>query len=730
MLRVALPVPLRRLFDYRPPPGVATPLPGSRLQVPFGSRQLLGIVVESAMGSEVPAAKLRAAIGVLDTEPVFDAVLLALCLRVARYYQCPPGMALHTALPAALRRPLVKRVAHYRLSAAGTDDRHPRRADLRAVLGQGAGLSASALAAQGISPSRLRTARRAGWVESAPAALLPLPSPVVPPSLGIGDERPLRLRAEQRQAVTAVGEAFGDFQSFLLHGVAGSGKTEVYLHLIAAALERGLQALVLVPEIGLAPQLLQRIRRRFKVPIALSHSGLRSRQRLDCWAAARSGEAAIVVGTRSAVFTPLARLGLIVVDEEHDPSFKQHTGLLYSGRDVAVMRAQQQQVPVLLGSATPSLESLRNSGLRRYRLLRLEQRANARPPPVPQLIDLSAHQELRGGLSQPLIEAVGDVLDADHQVLLFLNRRGYAPTLCCQHCGWRAECPDCDARLVLHGGQPGLCCHHCGRRELPPERCPGCGVGPLRPSGYGTQRNERALRGLFPGVPIYRIDRDATGESGQEKLLGAIPPSGACILLGTQMLAKGHHFPAVTLAAVLDADSGLFNPNYRSIERLGQLLVQVAGRAGRQQHSGAVLVQTMHPGHPLFQTLFKQGYSAFAEHLLADSEARGRPPAMHMALLRAAAPTAEVATAFLRSARQLAEGGGCRLLGPLPAMPARRAGRHHYFLSLESSRREPLQSLLTELCQQLERKRRPAGLRWIADVDPEGIEAGGVEDLG
>ncbi len=718
VLRVALPVPLRRLFDYLlptdAPPGSV--FPGSRLQLPFGPRQLLGVVVESAAGSDLPSSKLRAATRLLDAEPVFDPTLLSLCRRVARYYQCPPGIALHTALPAALRRSRAKRVVRYCLNHAGVADSHPRRADICAALARGVALSTAELGALGISPGRLRTARRAGLIELAAAAPLSLPTPAVPPILGTGDEPPLALRAEQRQVVAAVRDAFGGFRPFLLHGIAGSGKTEVYLHLIAEALERGLQVLILVPEIGLTPQLLRRIRRRFKVPIALSHSGLSPRERLDCWAAARSDQAPVVVGTRSAVFTPLARPGLIIVDEEHDPSFKQHSGLMYSGRDVAVMRAQQQGVPVLLGSATPSLESLRNCHVGRYALLRLEQRANERAPPVPQLIDLSQHQELRGGLSQPLIEAVGDVLHAGRQVLLFLNRRGYAPALCCKQCGWHADCPDCDAQLVLHEGQSGLCCHHCGRNEPVPGRCPSCGVASLRPSGYGTQRNERALRGLFPGVPIHRIDRDATAESGQEELLAAIPRSGACILLGTQMLAKGHHFPEVTLACVLDADSGLFNPNYRSIERLGQLLVQVAGRAGRQRHSGKVLVQTLHPAHPLFETLFQFGYTAFAERLLADSEARGRPPSVHMALLRAAAPKAELALDFLRTARRWVEGGACRLLGPLPALPARRAGRHHYFLSLECPRREPLQAVLTELCQRLEVRRRPAGLRWTVDV--------------
>jgi len=721
VLHIAIPSPLRRRFDYLAP---AQPVaPGSRVRVSFGRRPVVGIVLGGSGSSEVAPEKLRAVEAVLDAEPLLPPELLELLNWASAYYQHPIGEVYATALPVALRQgqPAQPRgLRRYRLTEAGRAadpgqlKRAPRQAALLAHLQRlAAPAGADDLSAvdgwQGAMPRLLEK----GWVETEETPELPVAAAAadIPPPLG----------AAQQAAVDAVRAAFGRFAGFLLDGVTGSGKTEVYLRLIEQALAAGRQTLVLVPEIGLTPQLLERFRRRFPVPIAVLHSGLADGERLNTWVAARAGLAPIVIGTRSAVFTPLPRLGLIVVDEEHDPSFKQQDGFRYSARDVAVVRAQKAGVPVVLGSATPALESLANAAAGRYTRLELPERAGSAIHPQLRLLDIR-HQRLDGGISEPLYGLMSRHLERGGQVLLFLNRRGYAPVLLCHDCGWVASCRRCDAHLTYHAGQRRIRCHHCGTERPVPQQCGGCGSHDLRPIGHGTERVEEALRVRFPDTGIERIDRDATRRKGSlEAKLERVHSGAARILIGTQMLAKGHHFPDVTLVGILDADQGLFSADFRAGERMAQLILQVAGRAGRAERPGEVLIQTHHPDHPLLRLLIEQGYGAFAAAALDERRQAELPPYSFLALLRAEAPAAAVPLAFLELARQLAEGlqpEGVLLLGPVPAPMEKRAGRFRAQLLLQAASRAALHRLLDRWLPLLEESKEGRKVRWSLDVDP------------
>lgn len=748
ILRVAVPVPLRRLFDYLPPAaleeGAAQVFqPGLRLEVPFGKRRLVGVLVEVAERASVPRERLRRTLSVLDDKPLIPPDLVDLCVWVADYYQHAPGEVLAAALPPGLR--LLRRKARLltvcQLSAAGAQadpealQRAPRQAALLAMLQAQGPLPVTQLRSAGFGASI-----RKGLTDKGLAEITETPTPLEEKdrpftgnvqafARGAAEKAdmaiaPITLRTEQRAAVNEVLQALNSFQAFLLYGITGSGKTEVYLELIAEVLARGRQALVLVPEIGLTPQAAVRFAERFDVPIAILHSGLSEKQRLAAWLAAQRGEARIVIGTRSAVFTPLAAPGLLVVDEEHDASYKQQDGLRYSARDLAVVRARRHRIPVVLGSATPSLESLHNVERKRYRELCLLQRAGSSAPPVQRLLDMRGSR-LRGGLSEILLDAIGMELGAGGQVLLFLNRRGYAPTLGCRDCGWMAGCPNCDAHLVLHSNPPRLHCHHCDFQRQVQVACPRCRSVHLDPTGHGTQRAEQVLREQFPDVPVHRIDRDAAKQGrALPKIFSEIQQGNPCILVGTQMLAKGHHFPQITLAAVLDADSGLFSPDFRAPERLAQLLVQVTGRAGRWHKPGVVWIQTRSPKHPFFSNLIEKGYRAFARSLLAERKQRQLPPACRMALLRVEAEHLETAMRCLASVRrQLEKAGTKRVLvtGPAAAPLVRRAGRCRALLAFYSPQLGPLHTLLHDLCLRLESARLPQGLRWSVDIDPQEI---------
>ena len=721
-LRVALDIPLATLFDYLPPPDVepAAIAPGTRVLVPFGRGRRVGLVLGVETATDRHPDRLRAVLAVLDLQPLLAPSDIELIRWAANYYHHPLGEALFGALPARLRRPeplLDPRPRGWRLTPAGQAQdpeglrRAPRQAAVLARLRSGEAAPADLTGDLGDCTVALRALAAKGWVE--PCLVDLAPAPVIPaPGLA--------LNAEQAEALARV-RATSGFRAFLLDGVTGSGKTEVYLRLIQDVLVAGRQALVLVPEIGLTPQLERRIQARLGAPMAVLHSGLGERERELAWRAAADGAAALVLGTRSAVFAPLPRLGLVVVDEEHDLSFKQQDGFRYSARDLAVRRAQRAGCPVILGSATPSLETLHSAQRGRYDWLHLTGRAGGAQPPRLDVIDIRA-QPLDGGLSRVLVRDLGAEITAGNQVLLFLNRRGFAPILTCHDCGWVGGCPHCDARLTLHLTHRRLACHHCGWVRAIPHVCPDCAKDDLRALGQGTERLEEEVARLFPGVPMARIDRDSTRGGRLARLLEGARRGDFPILIGTQMLAKGHHLPGVTLVGILDLDQGLYGADYRAPERMAQLIVQVAGRAGRAERPGRVVLQTRHPDHPLLGALLRGGYAAFAEGALAERRAALLPPFSHQALLRAEGRTAKDAVDLLAGAAARArEIGltGLSLWGPVAAPMERRAGRYRAQLLAQAERRTDLQTFLATWVPGLRSLKVPAGARWSLDVDPQ-----------
>jgi primosomal protein N' (replication factor Y) len=734
VLRVALPVPLPRLFDYLPPPGDAIaggPAPiGSRVRVPFGSRSVVGVVAAVGVPDPAFAADLRAADAILDRQPLLHGELLESLRWLARYTHAPPGEVFSTALPAALRRGEPVPDTHawaWRLTPDGVVEA-PR------LRGRPRQLAERLLA--GLADEDLLDAQLDDWRAAARALLKRglAERVAVPASQAAPVPQPGPVPNEEQAAALEALRAGPGFQAWLLDGVTGSGKTEVYLHAIADCLARGRQALVLVPEIGLTPQTLTRFRRRLGVPVHALHSGLSDPERARVWAAAWRGEARVIVGTRSAVFVPLPEAGLIVIDEEHDGSYKQQDGIRYHARDFALVRGKALDVPVLLGSATPSLETLHNAEAGRYGHLRLRRRAGDAQPPAVRVLDVRK-RPLEAGLSPDLLRGVRAALDAGGQVLVFKNRRGYAPVLLCHDCGWSAQCKRCSTPLraspmTVHGGGRRLQCHHCGARQTPPPACPDCAGLALQPQGVGTERLEELLAERFGDVPVMRIDSASTRRKDALEKRFAELGEGPGILVGTQMLAKGHDLPNLTLVAVVGIDEGLFSADFRAGEKLAQLLIQVAGRAGRAEKPGEVLLQTHHPDHPLLQTLIHGGYHAFAETELAQREAAGFPPYVHLALLRAEAQHAEMPMQFLHAAKTAlqpyaaarpARGAapeGLALDGPVPAPMPRRAGMHRAQLLLTAPTRRALHAALDGALPAIYALPDARKVRWSLDVDP------------
>jgi primosomal protein N' (replication factor Y) len=694
--------------------------------VPFGQKKHVGFVLLQAEASQINESKLKHVKEVLDARPVIPSVLAELLQWASDYYQHPIGEVVFGALPSLLRQGKPAEVnAEYcwRLTELGVSidaeslRRAPRQQALLKLLAtQDEGMSAAqiAMTQENWRPS-IRTLVEKGWVEAFERA------EVLFSAGEVCSDKP-ELNDVQQNAVVAVIGGLGGFSVFLIDGVTGSGKTEVYLSIIEDVLARHEQALILVPEIGLTPQLVQRFQARFTVPIVVLHSGLSDQERLNAWLWARDGEASIVIGTRSAVFTPLARPGVIILDEEHDVSFKQQEGFRYSARDVAIKRGQLETIPVVLGSATPSLETLENCNRGRYKKLDLPQRAGSAKPPEIAVLDVRK-QPMTEGLSSALLNAMQRHLDKGGQVLLFLNRRGFAPVLMCHDCGWVSKCQRCDAHMSLYQGGKRLRCHHCGKEQAANTQCPSCDSTALRPIGAGTERLEAALQQRFPDIGVVRIDRDTTRRKGaMQSLLDSVHDGSNRILVGTQMLAKGHHFPDVTLVGIIDVDQGLFSADFRATERMAQLIVQVAGRAGRAEKAGQVLIQTHHPDHPLLNMLLQQGYEAFAKAALEERRQAHWPPFSHLALLRAEAVEQSLPMNFLAHARKLAEAHGIRevqLLGPIPAPMERRAGRFRAQLLLQAENRAPLHRLLTPWVLELEKDKLGRKVRWSLDVDPQ-----------
>src|SRR5271165_1281788 len=723
ILQVALDTPLRRVFDYLPP-ALHTRMPaprlGVRVRVPFGRQQLIGILVGVAAESSIPPAKLKAAVDFLDDDPIVDPITFELLRWAAEYYHHPLGEVFAAALPVSLRagQPALQTTECWSLSEAGREEwsnpsarRAPQQRALLAWLGQRGRATADEVG-EAFKPALLRTVAARGWIRS--EVLAPARAPI--------DLRPseVDLTSAQADCVAAMVASLSTFTAHLLYGVTGSGKTEVYLRVIAAAIAGGHQALVLVPEIALTPQLVDRFRRRFSSGVVAVHSGLTDTERRDAWRAAHAGVAQIVIGTRSAVFTSLPKLALIVVDEEHDASYKQHEGFRYSARDLAVVRARRAGIPIILGSATPSLETLENAATGRYSKHLLPQRPGTAQAPRIVLVDLRKHGADQG-FSTPAMQAMAGHLQAGGQVIVFLNRRGYAPSLFCNACGWVAPCAHCDARMTLHLRAQQLRCHHCGAQGAVPAICANCRQ-PLHPVGQGTERVEETLARLFPEAPLARLDRDTASARGAlQSVLGRVHSGEARILVGTQMLTKGHHFPEVSLVVILDADQGLFASDFRATERLAQTITQVAGRAGRGLLAGEVLIQTEFPEHPLLTRLVREGYEGFAASALEERRDAGWPPFSRLAMLRAEAKDCAGLDAFLRAAadsgRSLHE-SAVKVLGPASALIARRADHFRAHLLVETAARATLQRFLKGWLPQVERLPAPPGLRWSVDVDP------------
>lgn len=729
ILSVAVHAPLRQTYDYLSPPeqDSDTLRPGIRLLVPFGRGTRIGYLIDIRR-EENPSesARLKAVIAVVDTHPLLAATDLQLLRWASAYYHHPLGEVIGAAFPPALRSSRPARLPSQEMHFGITEDgrgldteglaRAPRqRALLLALRAAPAGLGASQLRALDRNWRKTTAAlTRQGLVQT-------FASQDAKPVAAIRNATGHELNFAQRAAVGEVSASFGRYATFLLEGVTGSGKTEVYLHLTAAALERGEQVMVLLPEISLTPQLEQRFREHLTVPIAVFHSRLGETERLSAWLRVQRGELPILLGTRSAVFAPLARPGLIIIDEEHDASYKQQEGFRFSGRDVAIQKARLWNVPVVMGSATPALESLWNAERGRYRKLHLQQRAGGAVTPRLELLDIR-HQRLRHGLSPHLISLLNQTLARREQVLMFLNRRGFAPTLLCQDCGWVAPCPRCDARLVMHLRDGCLRCHYCGFESAPVAGCPECSGSDLRPLGHGTERLEQSLAELFPGRTLLRIDRDTTRTSGHlARNLERVHSRDVQILVGTQMLAKGHHFPGITLVVVVDADAFLFSTDFRAPERMAQMILQVAGRAGRAEKPGMVVLQTRHADHPLLRKLIEAGYDAVAADILNERRDLRLPPFSHMALCRAEASDEQAPVAFLSGLKdRLAQAAEpcVQILGPAPAPMLRQSGRYRYQLALTGPDRRSLHAAIQQIESFSEANPTARKVRWSLDVDP------------
>ena len=717
-LDVAVPVPLRQTFTYTHCEALR---PGVRVSVPFGKRHLVGIVV--GQHSEVEqTARLKAVDKVLDTEAVLDDVSMSLGRWLWQYYHHAPGEVLHTALPVKLRKGESAertRQSWYRVSATGAQTdaqelaRAPRQQACLTQL-QAAPLPAGELK-QTYSPAILKALEERGVIEAFEQSYQPSPRAWLK-KLKLSDKP--RPDAQQAVAIAAINQRAGEFAPFLLEGVTGSGKTEVYLQAIETTLNAGRQVLILVPEIGLTPQTVSRFEQRFGIEVAVLHSQITDTARLTIWQRAREGELGIIIGTRSAIFTPLKFPGMLIVDEEHDESFKQQDGLRYHARDLAVMRARKENIPLVLGSATPSLETLNNALNQRYQHLHLTQRAAGAAATMQHILDVR-DQPIRFGLAEGTLALMRQHLSQGNQVLVFVNRRGYAPALLCHHCGHTETCQRCERPYTVHRTHQRLQCHHCASTRPLPARCQSCGASELVTAGVGTEQLEQGLSQLFPDAAQVRIDSDSVrGKDKLQTMLNKINHQEYQLLIGTQILSKGHHFPHVTLVVVLDCDGALFSADFRAPEKLAQLVTQLAGRAGRASKPGEMWLQSHNPGHPLLQDLVNNGYAHFARHALLERKMAQLPPFSAQVVIRAEAIEGDLAWRFLNQAQAILHIEGLQLIGPMPGLIEKRQGRFRFMLVLQSPRRQHLHQQLRLALPHINALPDAARVRWSCDVDP------------
>ena len=726
--QVAVPSPLREVFDYLPRKPEQLISPGSRVIVPFGNRTVVGFIISTTLKSKISPYRLKFIESILDNEPVLSEEILSILKWSSQYYHHPIGQVLATALPKKIRgaNPIKPMVKIWKSQEFVTKERFklvenaPRQKALFDLLQQNS-LPKADLKKAGFSDGVIKELEKKELIFE-----LTKPEVRREPFKAISETNPkaMLLNQEQKSALAAINRIENNFQCFLLYGVTGSGKTEVYMQAMQTHLAKGRQCLVLIPEIGLTPQTLNRFNKRFECPITTMHSGKSDSERLDSWNMAREGQAGILIGTRSSVFAPFSNLGIIIVDEEHDSSFKQQEGFKYSARDVAILRAKKGNIPIVLGSATPSLETLQNVHAKKYKQLSLLKTAVKTPPPSKLLIDTSK-QRLTHGLSEALLAKIEKHLDAKKQVLIFINRRGFAPALSCQSCGWVAECNNCMSQQTVHINPPSICCHHCGDVSEIPKKCPICYLSKFETLGIGTQKLETLLRGHFRSTPVFRIDRDSTRNKNQlNEILSQIAVGESCLMIGTQMIAKGHHFPNITLVAVINADAGLFSPDFRGQEYMAQTITQVSGRTGRANQVSEVIIQTRHASHMTLQNLMKGRYDEFARTILQERESGRMPPFFRLAAIKANSRAMGNSIQFLADCEKFIQDINLKYpqkvesIGPFPAPLEKRAGSFRAHLLLKSNTQKTLQRLLTELVNRLERIKTIPGLKWYLDVDP------------
>jgi primosomal protein N' (replication factor Y) len=729
--------PLRSLFDYLPPDNYVLKnfAPGQRLQVPFGKNSIrTGIIISLADTTQVPKHKLKKALSLLDETPLFPAKHLKLIEWASDYYHHPIGDAVFASIPSLLRKgkaAKIKQEVLWRLTDHGKTYQGKLNPDeLSRAKKQLAIFQFIKQHQDGVSQSRIKNE-----FENARTPLHELSIKNLIEKTTAATEKPegmvpyqndkawtLKPNKEQQQAIDKIIAASTAYHAFLLNGITGSGKTEVYLQLIRHILASDKQVLVLIPEIGLTPQFIERIKNRFGDNIVALHSGLSEAERLIAWLKARDGTASIVLGTRSAIWTPMPRLGMLIIDEEHDLSYKQQDGLRYSARDLALIRGQREKIPVVLGSATPSMESMKNARDGRYQELLLSKRVNNARLPDIQIHDIR-NEKMHGAISQYLLKNIKQRLHNKQQTLLFLNRRGYAPVIMCHDCGFISQCPRCNVYMTFHKHKNRLHCHHCQHSERLPNTCPDCSGKQLIDVGHGTERLEETLVELLPAAKILRIDRDSTRrKDAMKKMLDDIHAGDADILIGTQMLAKGHHFPKVTLVGIVDADRGLFSVDYRASERMAQILMQVSGRAGRGDSPGTVIVQTHYPEHPLLNKLALHDYEQFTQLLLEERQQTQLPPFSFQALIRAESNQQQVAIQFLNIARtrlQSLTQGKLEIYGPVSAPMEKRAGRYRLQLIIQAQSRHTMKKFIGPWIGSLDKLPESRKVRWSVDVDPQ-----------